>query len=182
MHVRRSWWSRLSIAIHVLVVMVASWQLAQPHVKLVYMLWGTLSGVSLFVLTGLVHEASHYLLFRSTWLNEGAGNLAGWLVLTPLSAYRAFHLKHHQTTNADDDPNTPLNSRWMLGFGSLVSSRWFTGTRGVTCGESASYGTCASWREWRYFGVDLSSCPEHCENGHGGCPLRSSLRYRISAS
>ena len=120
MRVRQSWWSRLSIGIHVLVVMVASWQLAQPHVKLVYLLWGTLSGVSLFVLTGLVHEASHYLLFRSTWLNEAAGNLAGWLVLTPLSAYRAFHLKHHQTTNEDDDPNTSLNSRWMLGFGSLV--------------------------------------------------------------
>ena len=100
--------------------MVASWQVAHPHSKLIYALWATLSGVSLFVLTGLVHEASHYLLFRSTWLNEAAGNLAGWLVLTPLSAYRAFHLKHHQTTNGDDDPNLPLNSRWMLGFGSLV--------------------------------------------------------------
>jgi peptidoglycan/LPS O-acetylase OafA/YrhL len=100
--------------------MLASWQLAQPHAKLVYALWALLSGVSLFVLTGLVHEASHYLLFRSKWANETAGNLAGWLLLTPLTAYRAFHLKHHQTTNEDDDPNVPLNSRWMLGFGSLV--------------------------------------------------------------
>ena len=88
--------------------------------KLVYALWALLSGVSLFVVTGLIHEASHYLLFRTKWLNEAAGNMAGWLVLTPLTAYRAFHLKHHQTTNEDDDPNVPLNSRWMLGFGSLV--------------------------------------------------------------
>jgi peptidoglycan/LPS O-acetylase OafA/YrhL len=41
-------------------------------------------------------------------------------VLTPLSAYRAFHLRHHQTTNEKDDPNAPLNSRWMLAAGSLV--------------------------------------------------------------
>ena len=51
-----------------------------------------------------------------SWL----GNLAGWMVLTPLTAYRAFHLKHHQTTNREGDPNAPLNSRWMLGVGSLV--------------------------------------------------------------
>src|SRR4029077_921107 len=78
------------------------------------------SGVSLFVLTGLVHEASHRLLCRTSWLNELLGNLAGWMVLTPLTAYRAFHLKHHQTTNQEGDPNAPLNSRWMLGLGSLV--------------------------------------------------------------
>jgi peptidoglycan/LPS O-acetylase OafA/YrhL len=78
------------------------------------------SGVSLFVLTGLVHEASHHLLCRWTWLNELGGNLAGWIVLTPLSAYRAFHLKHHQSTNREGDPNAPLNSRWMLGFGAIV--------------------------------------------------------------
>ena len=41
-------------------------------------------------------------------------------MLTPLSAYRAFHLKHHQTTNREGDPNGPLNSRWMLGVGSFV--------------------------------------------------------------
>ncbi len=44
--------------------------------------------------------------------------LAGWPLLTPLSAYRAFHNAHHQATNHDGDPNEPLNSRWMLIFGS----------------------------------------------------------------
>jgi fatty acid desaturase len=106
--------------VHLLVVALASWQLASPHPKLVYAVWAFISGTSLFVLTGLVHEASHRLLSRSRWINELAGNLAGWMVLTPLSAYRAFHLKHHQTTNRADDPNAPLNSRWMLGFGSIV--------------------------------------------------------------
>ena len=119
---RHSRWPQLAIGVHLLVVTVASWQLAGVHAKPVYALWATISGVSLFVLTGLVHEASHRLLARSTWLNELAGNLAGWLVLTPLTSYRAFHLKHHQTTNGEGDPNAPLNSRWMIAVGSIVYS------------------------------------------------------------
>jgi peptidoglycan/LPS O-acetylase OafA/YrhL len=103
------------------VVALASWQLAVRHATtLHYATWAAASGSSLFVLTGLVHEASHRLLCRRFWLNELLGNLAGWMVLTPLSAYRAFHLKHHQRTNRGDDPNKPLNSRWMLAVGSLV--------------------------------------------------------------
>jgi fatty acid desaturase/peptidoglycan/LPS O-acetylase OafA/YrhL len=117
---RRSLWPWLAIKVHLLVVIVAGWQLAGVHSRPILGLWATVSGVSLFVLTGLVHEASHRLLARPVWFNELAGNLAGWMVLTPLTAYRAFHLKHHQTTNREDDPNAPLNSRWMLGFGSIV--------------------------------------------------------------
>ncbi len=117
---RHARWPHLAIWVHLFVVIVASWQLASAHTKPVYVLWATISAVSLFVLTGLVHEASHRLLARSAWLNELAGNLAGWLVLTPLSAYRAFHLKHHQATNREGDPNAPLNSRRMLAVGSFV--------------------------------------------------------------
>jgi fatty acid desaturase/peptidoglycan/LPS O-acetylase OafA/YrhL len=116
---RQLTWPRLAIGVHLLIVGTASWQLASTHAKPVYALWASLSGLSLFVLTGLVHEASHHLLARSIWINDLAGNLAGWLVLTPLTAYRAFHLKHHQTTNREGDPNAPLNSRWMLVVGSL---------------------------------------------------------------
>jgi len=113
-------WPRLAIGVHLVVVATASWQLASVHSRPILGLWAAVSGVSLFVLTGLVHEASHRLLARSAWLNELAGNLAGWLVLTPLSAYRAFHRKHHQTTNREGDPNASLNSRWMLCVGSIV--------------------------------------------------------------
>jgi len=102
------------------IVAAASWQLAHSHWYPLVAALAALSGVSLFVLTGLVHEASHFLLARPVWLNELAGNLAGWALFTPLSAYRAFHLKHHQTTNRADDPNAPLNSRWMLLIGSPV--------------------------------------------------------------
>jgi len=111
-------WPRLAIGIHIAVVAVASWLLAHSHSYPLVAALAVLSGVSLFVLTGQVHEASHLLLARPVWLNELAGNLAGWALFTPLSAYRAFHLRHHQTTNREDDPNSPLNSRWMLLLGS----------------------------------------------------------------
>ncbi len=76
-----------------------------------------ISGTSLFVLSSLVHEASHYNLARSAWLNDVLGNLAGYLLATPVTAYRALHMKHHQTTNRDDDPFGVFNSRWMILFG-----------------------------------------------------------------
>jgi fatty acid desaturase/peptidoglycan/LPS O-acetylase OafA/YrhL len=113
-------WQRLVIGLHLAVVAGAGWLLAGGHARPLAPLWAVASGVSLYVLTGLVHEASHRLLARSRLVNELAGNLAGWLILTPLTAYRAFHLRHHQATNRDGDPNAPLNSRWMLGVGSIA--------------------------------------------------------------
>ena len=114
----RSLWSRMAVATHLLVVLVMGFVLVSTHSKPAWVVGALVAGSSLFVLTGLIHEASHYLLARSVWLNEVLGNLSGWLLLTPLSAYRAFHLKHHQSTNRDGDPNAPLNTRWMLLIGS----------------------------------------------------------------
>jgi fatty acid desaturase/peptidoglycan/LPS O-acetylase OafA/YrhL len=113
-------WPGLVIGLHLGVVAGSGWLLAGRLSWPILAVAAVASGVSLFVLTGLVHEASHRLLARTAWLNELAGNLAGWLILTPLTAYRAFHLKHHQTTNREGDPNAPLNSRWMLGLGSVA--------------------------------------------------------------
>ena len=117
---RRSNWPRLAIGVHLAMVLVTGFVLVSSHSKGVWVVGAILSGASLFALTGLIHEASHRLLARPGWLNEWLGNLAGWTLLTPLSAYRAFHLKHHQATNRVDDPNAPLNSRWMIAFGSVA--------------------------------------------------------------
>ncbi len=64
-----------------------------------------------------MHEASHYNLARPAWLNDLLGTLAGTLLATPVSAYRAVHMKHHQATNREDDPFNVFNSRWMILFG-----------------------------------------------------------------
>ena len=117
---RRPLWPRMAIGVHLVVVLVAGFVLVGSHSKPVWVVGSIVSGASLFVLTGLVHEATHRLLARRGWLNEGLGNLAGWPLLTPLSAYRAFHLEHHRATNREGDPNAPLNSRWMIAFGSVA--------------------------------------------------------------
>ena len=114
---RRPLWSRCVIGAHIMLVVVTGYLLAVNHSDSMRIVLSLIAGTSLFVLTGLVHEASHYLLARRVWLNDLLGNLAGTFLATPVSAYRALHLKHHQTTNRDDDPNKILKSRWMILFG-----------------------------------------------------------------
>jgi fatty acid desaturase len=114
---RRPLWSRCVIASHLVVFVSSGCALALTRSDLSRVVLSLISGTSLFVLTSLVHEASHYNLARPAWLNDLLGNLAGNLLVTPISAYRALHLKHHQTTNRDDDPFLVFKSRWMILFG-----------------------------------------------------------------
>ncbi len=81
-------WSRCIIGAHLLVVVVSTIVLAQLHSDWGRFVLSFVSGTSLFVLTSLVHEASHYNLARSVWLNDVLGSLAGNLLATPVSAYR----------------------------------------------------------------------------------------------
>lgn len=112
--------ARLVIAAHLAVVALAGLALVASHSRAVWALGALASGTSLFALTGLVHEASHRHLARRRARNDALGMLAGWPLLTPVSAYRAFHNAHHRATNDEHDPNGPLNSRWMLLVGAPV--------------------------------------------------------------
>ncbi len=111
---------RLMIVAHLGVAALAGFALVGSHSKLVWIAGAIVSGTSLFALTGLIHEASHRHLARNRALNDALGMLAGWPLLTPLSAYRSFHNAHHRATNVEGDPNKPLNSRMMLVFGSTT--------------------------------------------------------------
>jgi fatty acid desaturase len=117
MAMSRPIWSRCVIGAHLFLVAAGGFALAWTYSDWPRIVLSLITGTSLFVLTGLVHEASHHLLARRAWLNDLLGNLAGTLLATPVSAYRALHLKHHQATNRDDDPNRILKSRWMILFG-----------------------------------------------------------------
>jgi fatty acid desaturase len=72
-------------------------------------------GVLLVFLFTLEHEATHRTPFRSLWLNEAAGRLAGFLLLLPFEWFRAFHMAHHRWTNLPGkDPELagpPLTTR-----------------------------------------------------------------------
>lgn len=57
----------------------------------------------------LTHEASHYTLFKTRWMNE---TLTDWLVARPIwtdvTRYRQHHMAHHAHTGTDDDPDMSL--------------------------------------------------------------------------
>lgn len=56
-------------------------------------------GICLCFLFTLQHEATHKTPFKSLWLNEWAGRLAGLPILQPFEWFRYFHLAHHRHTN-----------------------------------------------------------------------------------
>jgi fatty acid desaturase len=63
-------WSRCVIASHIVVVLALGYLLAWNSSDLCRVLLSFIAGTSLFVLTGLVHEASHHLLARPAWLKR----------------------------------------------------------------------------------------------------------------
>ena len=97
---RRPHWSQCVIAAHLAIVVVTGYALALTRSDLPRLVLSLISGTSLFVLSTLVHEASHYNLARQTWLNDVLGTLAGTLLATPVSAYRA----HPHEASPDDKP------------------------------------------------------------------------------
>lgn len=99
--------------------------------------WGVLSGalpvaatigmnvVACFVMFTVVHDASHYSLSSTRWVNHMFGRIA-WVFVSPAIAFKAFafiHIEHHRHSNDDDhDPDTwASHGRWWL-----LPLRWAT--------------------------------------------------------
>jgi fatty acid desaturase len=55
-------------------------------------------GYVLIFLFCALHEATHHTPFRSRWLNNAVGHLAGFLLLLPFEYFRLFHWNHHRFT------------------------------------------------------------------------------------
>lgn len=57
----------------------------------------------------LMHEASHYTLFRTRRLNDLVGNwLGGLFIWIDVERYRTHHHQHHTKTGTDDDTDLSL--------------------------------------------------------------------------
>jgi ferredoxin-NADP reductase/fatty acid desaturase len=78
-----------------------------------------------FVMFTVVHDASHYSISSTRWVNNAFGR-AAWLFVSPALAFKAFgfiHIEHHRNSNDDDhDPDTHASHGpwWQLPF------RWLT--------------------------------------------------------
>lgn len=82
----------------------------------------------------LMHEASHYSLFKSKKLNDIIGS---WLCAYPtwqdLRRYRPHHLAHHKYTGSEKDPDKDLVAGFPLSKSSLARKffRDLTGLSGL---------------------------------------------------
>ena len=73
----------------------------------------------------LMHEASHFTLFRNRRLNDWVGN---WLCAYPIWSdthpYRPYHLQHHAKTGTLEDPDLGLVKPFPITPASLRRKIW----------------------------------------------------------
>ena len=72
---------------------------------------------SLFV---LAHDAAHYRLYETRWLNDGVGQFCGMLAGIPMNVYRVVHRLHHNHLYEPIDPDIPLIGGYPRGRGYLL--------------------------------------------------------------
>lgn len=91
---------------------------------LTWLLHAVTGGIVLTSLIAAEHEALHGSVFSAPFANHLVGTLAGALCLTPYSAYRTYHLRHHQYTHVEEDaePIVVLRSRGALAAALLLST------------------------------------------------------------
>jgi fatty acid desaturase len=81
-------------------------------------------GTAIHGMAVLVHETSHYSMFRSRPLDRLIGFLMGVPVFVSYTAYRVLHGYHHRYTREEEDPdefNNVTRNRFLL---SLLFYSW----------------------------------------------------------
>lgn len=103
-------------------------------------LWWALipvQGVLIVFLFTLEHECIHKTPFRTLWLNEWVGRVAGFMILQPFEAFRYYHLAHHRHTgDPERDPEL---------------------ARGPQRGWAAFWIGLSGWAYWRHGVTTLTS-------------------------
>ena len=90
----------------------------------------------------IMHDASHYSLFKSRRLNDIIGNWFGaYPIIHNVEQYRPYHFQHHIATGTEDDPDINLTKGYPTTKKSLRRkfSRDLSGVSGV----KAYYGLIA---------------------------------------
>ncbi len=98
-------------------------------------------GIALIILGGrhlalaiLMHDCSHYSLFKTRWLNDFAGK---WFCGSPtwldLRRYREHHTRHHLLAGTEADPDRDLVVAYPTSRASLIRkfARDLTGASGI---------------------------------------------------
>lgn len=97
--------------------------------------------IALFILGGkqlgcaiIMHDASHYSLFKSKKLNDVIGNFFGaYPIFNNVEQYRPYHFQHHIATGTADDPDINLVAGYPAKLASMLRKlfRDFIGLSGL---------------------------------------------------
>lgn len=82
----------------------------------------------------IMHDASHYSLFKNQKVNIIIGNIFGaWPIFHIVEQYRPYHLLHHKATNTDEDPDLNLTKGYPASRSSMIRKflRDITGITGL---------------------------------------------------
>jgi fatty acid desaturase len=63
----------------------------------------------------LAHDAAHYRLYETRWLNDAVGRLCGTLVGVSMCTYRVIHRLHHNHLYGPQDPDIALHGGYPRG-------------------------------------------------------------------
>ena len=87
----------------------------------------------------VVHEAAHYLLYESRWLNDLVGRACAMVQGLSMCTYRVIHRLHHNNLYGELDPDTALHGGYPRGRMYLVKK-----LAKDLCGLTA-------WKTYAYF-------------------------------
>jgi len=97
--------------------------------------------VSLFLLGGqqlacaiLMHDTSHYAMFRSKKMNDWVGQwLGAYPIFNNMLAYRDYHFRHHISNGLEEDPDLLLTRGYPTSKKSMIRkfTRDLTGQTGI---------------------------------------------------
>jgi fatty acid desaturase len=68
----------------------------------------------------LAHDAAHYRLYETRWLNDAVGRLFGAVVGVSMCTYRVIHRLHHNHLYEPQDPDLPLHGGYPRGRAYLL--------------------------------------------------------------
>lgn len=68
----------------------------------------------------LAHDAAHYRMFKTRWLNDLIGRLIASPVGISLCSYRVIHRLHHNHLYGKQDPDIPLHGGYPRGRSYLI--------------------------------------------------------------
>ena len=107
-----------------------------PWVVIPAMLIITTRAQALFV---IAHDAAHYRLYETRWLNDLVGRLCATPVGISMCTYRVVHRLHHNHLYGPQDPDTPIHGGYPRGRGYLLRK----------LAKDLLGGT--AWKTYRYF-------------------------------